>query len=151
VLTPPLTDFGTLSDPIDLETLIAALRITCKVSTTSAMQQLGPVVGISPGANVKTDQQLRVALRELIQQTYSHPRCTCAVMPRQKCCSPEAGSKKHKPLNFCEMTFTTLLRLRSHTLTLRILWFRNISHPCHIYAVGQLAGGQMNVTTRLDL
>lgn len=83
VLTPPAIDFGALTDPTDIETMIAALRKTRALIATSAMQEIGPIVEFSPGANLTTDQQLREALRGLIQPTYSHPCCTCAMMPKQ--------------------------------------------------------------------
>lgn len=81
VLTPPVIDFGALTDPTDLEVLIAALRVNRAFIASSAMQELDPVE-LSPGANLTTDQELREALRGLIQPTYSHPCCTCAMMPR---------------------------------------------------------------------
>jgi choline dehydrogenase len=83
VLTSPVIDFGTLTDPSDLEILIAALRSTRALVATPAMQELGPVLELSPGANLTTDQQLRDVLRGLISPTYSHPCCTCAMMPRE--------------------------------------------------------------------
>lgn len=82
VFMQPMIDFGTLSDPTDLDIIIAGLRTTRELIVTTAMQQLGPVTEFSPGANVTTDEQLRETLRGLIQPTYSHPCCTCAMMPR---------------------------------------------------------------------
>jgi len=82
VLAPPIIDFGTLTDPTDLETLIAALRINRAFIATPPMRELRPVE-LSPGANLTTDQQLREALRGMIQPTYSHPCCTCPMMPRE--------------------------------------------------------------------
>jgi choline dehydrogenase len=81
VLTPPVIDFGALIEPTDLEILVAALRALRTFIATPAMQEL-KVTELSPGANLTTDQQLRDALRKLIQPTYSHPCCTCAMMPR---------------------------------------------------------------------
>lgn len=83
VLMPPVIDFGALTDPTDLEVLIAALRVNRAFIASSAMQELDPVE-LSPGANLTTDQELREALRGLIQPTYSHPCCTCAMMPREQ-------------------------------------------------------------------
>jgi choline dehydrogenase len=81
-LTPPTIDFGALIEPTDLEILIAALRINRKFVATSAMQQLKPTE-LSPGANLTTDEELREALRKITQPTYSHPCCTCPMMPRK--------------------------------------------------------------------
>ena len=83
VFTPPVIDFGTLTDPTDLETLIAALRKIRALIASAPMQEIGPIVEFSPGANVTTDQQLRQVLRGLISPSYSHPCCTCAMMPRR--------------------------------------------------------------------
>lgn len=82
VFTSPVIDFGALTDPTDLETLVAALRKTRELIATPAMQELGPIVEFSPGVNLTTDQQLQEALRGLIQPTYSHPCCTCPMMPK---------------------------------------------------------------------
>lgn len=81
IFDPPVINWRTLSDPTDLETLIAALRINRKFVASPAMQELGPVE-VSPGANVTTDEQLREVLRGLVQPTYSHPCCTSPMMPR---------------------------------------------------------------------
>jgi choline dehydrogenase-like flavoprotein len=82
VFQSPLIDFGTLSDPTDLETLIAALRINRAMIASPPMQELSPVE-LAPGANLTSDDQLRVALRRQIVPTYSHPCCTCAMMKQQ--------------------------------------------------------------------
>ncbi|KAI9891956.1 MAG: hypothetical protein M1814_002150 [Vezdaea aestivalis] len=83
ILDRPIVDWGSLSDPTDLETLIAALKLNRKLVASPPMQELGPVVELSPGANVTTDAQLRVALRHLVVPTYSHPCCTCAMMGKE--------------------------------------------------------------------
>jgi choline dehydrogenase len=83
VFTPPLIDFGTLTDPADLEILIAGLRKVRALIASAPMQEIGPIVEFSPGANVTTDQQLRQVLRGLISPTYSHPCCTCPMMPKR--------------------------------------------------------------------
>lgn len=70
VLTLPVIDFGTLTDPTDLETLVAVLRSNrAMMIATSAMQQLGPV-RLSFGATLTTDQELRKALRGMVQSNY---------------------------------------------------------------------------------
>jgi choline dehydrogenase len=83
VLTPPVIDFGTLTDSTDLEILIAGLRKVRALIASAPMQEIGPIVEFRPGANVTTDQQLRQALRGLISPTYAHPCCTCAMMPKR--------------------------------------------------------------------
>jgi choline dehydrogenase len=81
VLSAPLVDFGALSDPADLEILIAALRINREMIKSAPMQELNPVE-MAPGANLTSDEELRAALRRQVVPTYSHPCCTCAMMKR---------------------------------------------------------------------
>lgn len=80
VLTQPLVDWGALTDPADLETLIAALRINRAFMASGPMQELTPIE-LSPGGNLTSEEELRGALRGLIKPTYSHPCCTCPMMP----------------------------------------------------------------------
>lgn len=82
VLTQPLVDWGALTDPVDLETLIAALRINRALIASEPMQEL-TLIELSPGSNVTTDDELKEMLRGLIKPTYSHPCCTCPMMPRE--------------------------------------------------------------------
>lgn len=82
VLDEPAVDFGTFSHPVDLEIMIAAVRKNRAMLATPAMQQLQPVE-VAPGANVTSDAALRKALRASVQPTFSHPCCTCAMMPRE--------------------------------------------------------------------
>ena len=81
-LAPPVVDYRTLSDPTDLETMVAALRLNRQLMTTPAMVPLGPVEQV-PGANVSTDAQLREALRAIIGPTFQHPCCTCPMVGRK--------------------------------------------------------------------
>jgi choline dehydrogenase-like flavoprotein len=62
--------------------MIAALRINRKLIASEAMQELQPVEMV-PGANITSDDELRVALRQQVVPTYSHPCCTCAMMKRE--------------------------------------------------------------------
>lgn len=83
ILTPPLIDFRALSDPTDLEVLIAALRLNRQMMASPAMQELG-AVEVTPGANLQSDQELRDALRGLVVPTYSHPCCTTPMMKQEQ-------------------------------------------------------------------
>lgn len=82
VLAPPVVDYNTLSDPTDLEILIAALRFNRRMMQTEPMQELEPVE-FSPGANVTTDEQLRAVLPSMIQPTFAHPCCTAPMVPKK--------------------------------------------------------------------
>jgi len=81
VFSPPLVDFGALSDPTDLEILIASLRLNRAFVASPPMQELTPTE-LVPGADLTSDNQLRVAVRQLAVPTYAHPCCTCAMMNR---------------------------------------------------------------------
>lgn len=81
-LASPVVDWASLTAPTDLDILIAALRINRNLMASAPMQELGPVE-VSPGANLTSDDDLRAALPGLIQPTYSHPCCTCPMMPRE--------------------------------------------------------------------
>lgn len=50
--------------------------------STEAMAELGPQE-LAPGANLASDDQLRAALRQQIQPTYSHLTSTCSMMKRE--------------------------------------------------------------------
>ena len=82
VFDPPLIDFGALSDPTDLETLIASIRKNRDLVASPPMQELTPTE-LVPGAQLTSDGQLGAALRQMAVPTYAHPCCTCAMMKRE--------------------------------------------------------------------
>ena len=49
---------------------------------TEPMQELGPIE-LSPGADVTSDADIRAALRQQVQPTYSHLCSTCSMMKRE--------------------------------------------------------------------
>ncbi len=79
-LADPVLDWASLSVESDLDILVAAFRKNRDFMGTPAMQELG-VIELVPGANVTTDDDLKAAFRELVAPTYSHPCCTCAMLP----------------------------------------------------------------------
>jgi choline dehydrogenase-like flavoprotein len=80
ILDEPAFDFGVFTHPADIEIVVAALKINRELMKTSPMQELGPVE-IAPGANITTDEEIKRALRASMVPTYSHPCCTCPMMP----------------------------------------------------------------------
>jgi choline dehydrogenase len=82
ILSPPFIDWGALTYPSDIEILMASLRKNREFIASAPMQELYPVE-LSPGAELVEDEELRTALRGLVTPTYSHPCCTCAMMPRR--------------------------------------------------------------------
>ena len=82
-LADPVVDFASLSVESDLDILVAALRKNREFIASPAMQELGPIIELSPGANVTSDEDLKDAFRQLLAPTYSHPCCTCPMMPEE--------------------------------------------------------------------
>lgn len=78
----PSVDYGTLNDDTDLATLIAILRFNRRVMAAPSLAKLRPTE-VSPGSEYVTDEDLKTVLRKLIQPTYQHPCCTCAMLPRE--------------------------------------------------------------------
>jgi choline dehydrogenase-like flavoprotein len=78
----PAIDFGVLSDPTDLEMLIAIVNITRTLIQTPAMQELRPVENI-PGAKFIEKKTLQEAIKENLNPTYVHPCCTASMMKRE--------------------------------------------------------------------
>jgi len=81
-LSAPLIDWAALTNPVDLEIMVAAVRKQRELMATEAMMELGPVE-LTPGANLTSDEQLRAALRQQMQPTYSHLCSTCSMMKRE--------------------------------------------------------------------
>lgn len=81
-LAPPLIDWGALTNPVDLEIMVAIIRKHRQFMATEAMMELGPVE-LAPGANLTSDDQLRAALRQQTQPTWSHLCSTCSMMKRE--------------------------------------------------------------------
>lgn len=81
-LAAPLVDWGALTNPVDLEIMVAIVRQHRQLMATEAMMELGPVE-LAPGANLTSDDQLRAALRQQMQPTWSHLCSTCSMMKRE--------------------------------------------------------------------
>lgn len=81
-LQPPRIDWGAFTNPVDVEIMIAAVRKQRELVATEALMELGPVE-LAPGANLTSDEQLRVALRQQVVPTYSHLCSTCSMMKQE--------------------------------------------------------------------
>ena len=81
-LNPPMVDWGALTNPADVEVMVAALRKQRELMATQAMQELGPIE-LSPGLNVTIDADIRAALRQQMQPTYAHLCSPCSMMKRE--------------------------------------------------------------------
>ena len=81
-LNPPLVDWGALTNPADVEIMVAALKKQRELMATQAMQELGPIE-LTPGSNVTIDADIRAALRQQMQPTYAHLCSTCSMMKKE--------------------------------------------------------------------
>lgn len=81
-LSPSRIDWGALTNPADLETMLAAVRTQRQLMATDAMMELGPVE-LAPGAELTSDEQIRAALRRQMVPTYAHLTSTCSMMKRE--------------------------------------------------------------------
>lgn len=81
-LQPPRIDWGAFTNPVDVELMIAAVRKQREFLATEAMMEIDPVE-LAPGANLTSDEQLGLALRQQVAPTYSHLCSTCSMMKRE--------------------------------------------------------------------
>jgi choline dehydrogenase len=82
IFAQPAIDFAVLSDPTDLEILIAIVQINRKMVATPAMMELGPSENL-PGAHLTSKEQLRELIRKELNPTYVHPCCTASMMKKE--------------------------------------------------------------------
>ncbi|KAL2263162.1 hypothetical protein VTK26DRAFT_7986 [Humicola hyalothermophila] len=92
-LAPPLLDYRSASNPIDVALHVAHTRFLRRMVATPAMRRLG-AVEVAPGEGVgvgggdgdgdSDDEELVRFVRESTVQSYMHPCCTAAMMPRRK-------------------------------------------------------------------
>ena len=81
-LSAPMVDWGALTNPADLEIMLAAVRKQREFMATEAMMELSPVE-LAPGADLTSDEELRDVLRRQMQPTYAHLCSTCSMMKRE--------------------------------------------------------------------
>ncbi len=79
VLDNPLIDFGALSDPTDLEFVLALYLKNRQIMQQPSMQALGPTE-ISPGGNSTYEEVLKTAFRARIQPSNAHECCTLPML-----------------------------------------------------------------------
>ena len=79
---PPVIDYRTFSNPIDLIIAMAAIRKNREFFASAAMQELG-IVELVPGANVTSAEDLEEAIRNLATSTWAHPVGTLSMMKQE--------------------------------------------------------------------
>ncbi|KAK4129027.1 GMC oxidoreductase [Parathielavia appendiculata] len=80
---PPVLDYRSASNPIDLSLHLAHTRYLRRMMHTDTFKALG-AVEVQPGETVQTDEELEAFVRRSTVQSYMHPCCTAAMMPREK-------------------------------------------------------------------
>jgi choline dehydrogenase-like flavoprotein len=82
VLDAPLIDFGAITDPTDLETLLAIYLKNRELMETPDMAVLGPIE-TSPAPGISDLTAVRQALKKALQPSNAHQCCTNAMMARE--------------------------------------------------------------------
>ncbi|KAJ8508976.1 hypothetical protein ONZ45_g8807 [Pleurotus djamor] len=80
-LAEPDIDMNLLSNPVDLDILIAAIRYSRKVISTDALKDIVQAE-VAPGPNVQTDEELGKYIKENLGTVF-HPVGTAAMLPRE--------------------------------------------------------------------
>ncbi|KAK0645452.1 hypothetical protein B0T16DRAFT_428576 [Cercophora newfieldiana] len=82
VLTTPLIDFRTMSDPIDTELILTALLKNREIMSQPAMSSLG-LKELSPfGEHITDENELKKLLANVVEPSSAHQCCTAAMMPK---------------------------------------------------------------------
>ena len=77
---PPIIDYYSFANPVDTDVLDAGVAYTRKFFSTNALAKYEPVeVGPSTGAS--GEQLLNSGI---VQPSFAHPSCTCAMMPQEQ-------------------------------------------------------------------
>jgi choline dehydrogenase-like flavoprotein len=83
VNSPPLLDFGALTNPFDFQVAQLGFKMVRKVLQTEAVAPLKPVE-TSPGVNVSSNGEVEHALRRTVVAPHSHNSCgTAAMLPQR--------------------------------------------------------------------
>jgi choline dehydrogenase len=82
-LADPVVDWASLTVESDIDILVAALKKNREFMNTQAMREFGPIYELAPGANITSDKDVKAAIRAMAVPTYSHPCCSCAMMPEE--------------------------------------------------------------------
>lgn len=78
----PIFTYGTLANPLDIETLSTFIPFVRSVAATPSLQALG-VVEVAPGAGVQTLDDMTEWLRESVTGSFQHPVGTASMLPQE--------------------------------------------------------------------
>ncbi|KAL2167799.1 hypothetical protein VTG60DRAFT_811 [Thermothelomyces hinnuleus] len=80
---PPVLDNRSASNPVDLAAHVAHTRYIRRTAGTRVLRELGAVEA-EPGADVaSSDEELEAFMRRSSYQSFMHPCCTAAMLPRE--------------------------------------------------------------------
>ncbi|KAL0931270.1 GMC oxidoreductase [Colletotrichum truncatum] len=82
IYAAPILNYNTLVNPIDVKILTSHVRFVRRMHETEEMKQLGPVP-VSPGPDVKTDEQIETFLRASTGSSIAHNVGSAVMMPRE--------------------------------------------------------------------
>ncbi len=78
----PVVDFGTFSNPTDMQIGVQAVRFSRRMLAAPSIAGLGPVE-LPPTAGAESNADIEAAIRDVIgSPSFAHPCCTAALMPR---------------------------------------------------------------------
>ncbi|KAK0370966.1 GMC oxidoreductase [Colletotrichum limetticola] len=77
---PPIIDFGTLQNPVDVDIAVLSVKDFRKVWDTPTLA-IREAVEISPGVNVTSDQAIAEAFRNSLFASFAHPSGTASLQP----------------------------------------------------------------------
>ncbi|KAH6646280.1 hypothetical protein BKA67DRAFT_98021 [Truncatella angustata] len=82
-LANPVIDWRSMTNPSDLDLVLALFRKHRDIFSQPSMQALGPIELAPFGDELQTDEELKAALRGSINPSNAHQCCTAAMLPQQ--------------------------------------------------------------------
>jgi choline dehydrogenase-like flavoprotein len=79
---PPLVDWRTFSNPLDIKVAVQLVRFSRRFNTLSSFSGLG-AVELSPGSNVTSDAAIEEFLRGTMNPTFVHMAGTASMLPEE--------------------------------------------------------------------
>lgn len=79
---PPVLDYRSASNPVDMAVHVAHTRYLRRMVGTRTLRELG-AVEVAPGPAVASDDEIEAFVRRAATQSYMHPCCTSAMLPRE--------------------------------------------------------------------
>lgn len=81
-LAAPVIDWRSMTNPVDMDLMLALFRKHRDIFRQPTMEALGPVELAPFGEQLQTDEELKAVLRSQINPSNAHQCCTAAMLPR---------------------------------------------------------------------